>query len=218
MALELIVSVAQQDSCATLVITDTTGEYNATSNPTGWGTAGAGWGGNIPIDNNQMEVAYLELTPPGSSTAINVDLMNTAIWQAITPYTTGIPWDSSVSPGTLSFTLTSDILGTSIIDGIWRIKYYVATAEVPSIVALYEFYIGFYCNVECCVESLLAAIPEHYNCDNCDNTYIRDVMTAKALLEALKLAACGAQTTRFNAIQETLSNLCEILGGNCSNC
>jgi len=211
MALVITLSYVQEDSCGTLAITDATGAYDGSSNPNGWKTSTSG-GSNLQIDNSSITTAYFEITPPDGD-AIVIDLTDTTIWQAITPYTTGSPFDSSTNPDTLAYDITEDILGTTFIDGIWNIKLVVSDGVNTT---TYTKKIALYCNIECCIRQLTSVIPEHYECDKCTNSYLSNVVTLKGMLEALKDAACLANVTRFDNILESTQALCEIMGKSCS--
>lgn len=218
MALVLTVSVAQQDSCATLVITDTTGLYSS-GNPTGWSTTSSG-GGNLVVDDSSITAALITLTSPDENVdPVEINLKDSATWKAVTPYTTGKPFDDTVSPTNLYYAITAALAGIPFVDGIWTVEISI-TGNVGGspVTTVYEGVVGLFCNIQCCIDTLIKAIPQHYNCDKCNSKYISDVMTAKGLLEALKLSAAEAQVTHFNNIQETLSSICELLGGDCSHC
>lgn len=206
------ISTIQQDSCGTLIINDITGAY-AVANTSGWKTTTSG-GTNIQIDASVMDEAELGITPPGSATEIIFDLMDAAVWQALTPYTTGQPFDSSTLVDTLAYTITEALLGVTMIDGLYTIRYYVKDTNAVTTTVI--FTVAVYCKVECCVNGIVNKIPDYYQCESCDNTYLRNANEAKAMLEALKLSACGGITGRFEDILETLQDICETMGCTCS--
>jgi len=208
MALVLTISTLQQTSCTELVITDSTGAWTA-GNTTGWSVSG-GSGSNIVIDDSSVTTATLTLTNPAGTEYI-INLMDTTTWQAITPYTSGAPFDSSVDPANLTFTLDSTYMGTAT-DGIWTIVYYV-TDGVDEATSTYTQ--AFFCNVKCCVFALLATLPEYYDCQSCDNKYIDNTVTIWGLYKALEIAACSATTDRFDEILASLVNACEAMGLDC---
>jgi len=210
MALILTINTLQQTSCTELVITDSTGEFNAVSNTTGWQTATSG-GTNIQIDDDDIEEATITLTNP-AGTDIVIDLMDTTTWQAITPYTAVLPFTSTVDPAALTYTLNESYLGT-ITDGIWTLVYYVKDKSGNE--ATSTFTQAFFCNIKCCVYSLLVTVPDYYNCQSCDNKYIDAVVTIWGLYQSLKIAACSATTDRFNDILVALQNACDAMGLDC---
>lgn len=213
MALKVALSLEQHNSCGTLVINDITGAYDVSTNPTGWKTSSSG-GSNIRCDNSSITEAWIRLTPPIGQGAVTINLLDPSIWQAITPYINGQPFDTSVIPANLIYTLTAAYTGLDYVDGIWTIRIYISDGVNE---ALTEATVGFYCQVECCVDKLVANVPKHYDCVECNNKYLDDVIAAKALLEALKDSACIAMVSKFNNILTALKSICEIYGF-CSNC
>jgi hypothetical protein len=214
MALALVLTYEQSVACSILTIVDVTGQYNPISNPTGWEVDGpTPEAGMTIIDDGSIITATLVVTLP-SGTVVLLDLMDVPTWRLLTPYTTGDPFDAGTSPSNLSYALTEAVLGEPIIDGIYS---GVLTVTDTNATTAANFNIAIFCNVECCVDNLIALMPSHYTCDNCDNQYALDVITMKAMVEALKLAADSASITEFNNILLTLKNAC-IAYGQCNNC
>lgn len=211
MALTLVLGYTQTNYCKTLTVIDETGEYSA-GNLTGWCVNG-GSGSNSVIDNGSIISASLQLVGPSGNT-MSLDLMDTDIWRAITPYTTGDPFDVGTDPANLYFTITESLFGASLVDGIYTGRYTV----VDSTTTTYkDFTVALYCNVECCVKALISRIPDYYNCEECNNQFIYDVVTMQGMLKALQLSAYLLSTTEFNNILTTLKSLCTLYG-QCSNC
>lgn len=65
MALELKISACFKEKCTKLEVSDITGSYNGSTNPTGWG------GSNLHLSN--VDTATLTITPPSGS-AVNYDV------------------------------------------------------------------------------------------------------------------------------------------------
>ena len=209
MALDLVISTQIKTSCSILTIYDTTGVYD-TNNTTGWCTSTSG-GSNIRVDNSSIVTAYLLLTSPGG-TVITIDLMDTDTWQAVTPYTTGAPFDSSVDPDNLYYVLDSNYL-TTYEDGVWTVQYYVEDSNGDSCDS--TFNIAMYCKAECGIYQVIADIPDYYTCETCDNKFIDAAVTLWGLLQSLKLAACSASVDKFNNILTTIQDILETLKYEC---
>jgi hypothetical protein len=211
MALELAFEYLQQNYCHELVLTDSSGEYS-NANPTGWTTATNG-GNTIQIDNESVIESYLQIVKPDGTEKI-INLLNVATWQDITPYTgvNDAPFDASVTPDNLSYTLDEDYLGT-ISDGIWTIKYVVRTAGVT---AQTIFTVALFGNVECCMYKMVDLSIDHYECDKCDNVYLHNITVIWALYLNLLYAARLANIERFNRILLALQKI--FLAHGCTTC
>jgi len=207
MALTLSISVEQTNACGTLVITDTTGAYGVT-NTGGWLTDSI-VAGCIAINDESVIEAYLEFSNDSGTTLHKIDLMDSSKWQAYTPYTSGSPFDSSTNPTTLVYTIPIvDIFGTNLPDGIITMRYYVTDG---STVADYTFSIAIFCEVRRQYFTLVAKIPEHYQCVTCDNKFVDMVMVVSGLYKALKLSAAIGDTAKFLFTLKELQDIFETI-------
>lgn len=190
-ALVLNTEVCQTSNCKSLIFKETTGIYNATSNPGGWdnpnpATAGA-------------TAAELAITAP-NGTIYTIDL-----------FSQGFP--SSTSE--LEFEITADLIGgvanDTIPDGIYTINYTVVDASgITYIKTLIQ---SFICNVECCVYSMFKSID--FSCD-CSQDAKTKALDAWLLFKALQYSSGCGSTDNFNTNLATLQKLC--LNANCNNC
>ncbi len=213
MALILDISMTQQNNCSTFVITDTTGEYSASTNTTGWSMAHHSSTPNLVIDTGQVQTATLAIISPGAAATKVFDLMDQTVWTALTGYLTA-PFNTSTSPSNLAYTVEAEDLGFSVTDGIWQIEYSVADSYGNAYSLVRSF--GVTCAINCCVNKLIARIPDHYNCDTCNNEFVQNVVVIKGLLKALELAANDALLTDFETLLESLRDLCELFGEECT--
>ena len=73
----------------------------------------------------------------------------------------------------------------------------------------------FYCQAACCVYQKVQKIYDYYNCDECEDTFIDDALTAYGLLKSLEYH------TMFGDIQKALDTLtvleqiCDLENCNC---
>ena len=204
MGLVLDISAAQTTLCGTLVITDTTGKYSAT-NLTGWSTVEMGTSDTIVINDSSITEAELIITVDGVATTI--DLMDVTNWQTYTPYTEGSPFDSSTDPDSLTFTFTPANLGLSVFaDQHITVEYYIKdnlereTDNDP-------FLIFLYCTVKRLYHKALAMVPDKYQCVECNNDFIDDVILISGLYKALKEAVCLGDTATFDTLLEILEEI-----------
>lgn len=204
MALALSLSSLQQTNCTELVLTDTSGAYDVTTNPTGWGSA------TIPIDDGTVTYAELIIILPSGS-SITIDIISN--WEALTGLTSD-PFGSGTSALALSYTLSSSIyLGTTTFtDGVYRITYRVGDGSTyleSTNKATITYNFAVYCGVECAIEQRVALVPYNYTCENCSNDFLEITMILWSIFQALKLAACTANIEKFNNILLTLQTALE---------
>lgn len=212
MALQLSISLTQASDCSTLEINDITGVYS-TSNTTGWSHNGSGSvdAANITVDSGVIDTATITLTSPAGAVA-TFDLLDADTWTALTGFA-GEPFNTGTNPSTLSYTITPTLLGFTTSDGVWQVYYYVKDVYGRQASITRSFAI-FYA-VEHCVNRLIARIPSHYTCDQCNNTFVANVVVVRGLMEALKYAANNALLTKFDSILESIRDICELFDEEC---
>jgi len=186
------------NSCSELLVNETTGVINPTSNVGGYGS---------PNPTTAIVTSYsLIITDPNDVT-YTIDL-----------FASNFPTTDS----TMEYSIPLSLLGnrTVIEDGFWQFSWTVA-----SNVALEEFTaVGnsasyFTCNTECCVAALLAAIDveeDDCNCNKEQSQKILDYLKAKAFLESLRNAAFCGKLTLFNNIKSILTKMCAKV--DCTTC
>lgn len=190
MALVLKYNLCVTDGCTQIKFTENTGFYS-TVNTTGWGTP------NVLLSNVVSAVLTIK-GPDGISH--NVNLFSTALFPSDTSNTEyTIPLASYGSP-------------TTITDGQWYFLYTVTMNDTT--VYKTTVYKYFYCNLECCVNSMLLNIE---TCDCC-TTYdsYKNYVHAWTMLESLKDAAKCGDVTRFTSIKKIIDKLC--LNSGCKTC
>jgi hypothetical protein len=170
---------------------ETTGAYNATSNLTGWGA---------PNDTLASATsAELQITL-ASGNIYTIDLLAT----------TYFPTDDT----TFEYALANSDFGytddSKIDDQIIDFKYTVVANGTTYTQNIKQ---AFYCQVQCCVKSMVADIDVECDCakDKMDN-YLK----AKVLLDGLIYNANCGNVIYFNNILTQLQKLC--LNNNCQNC
>lgn len=191
MSLVLKFNVCPQSNCKKFVFTETTGEYDATDNPTGWESPNPliAW----------VTAATLDVYKPGNTTTtpdLTVDLYNqTPSW--------------ATTDDTQEYTINNTDLGYNgkVPDGIWKFVYTVTVLEVTN-VKVYQQTIqkATYCNAACCVDGLFANI-EDFECD-CMEAQISAALTAKAIFESMVGAAKCGNITKFNKLLLMLQRMC----------
>lgn len=187
MALELDFSICQLGDCESVKLKELTGAYNAITNTTGWGAP------NVEIANYLY--AKVEFFLNGTGDAVyTAEFSNELFPTTDTDFEYEIP--------------------VSLTDGWYSIVYTVQTAEgVTTAEYTKTIYQSFYCNVKCCVMSMLDGID--LDCD-CSNDTIDKFNRAYALLVGLEKASGCGNLTNFTNILTELQKIC--LNNNCQNC
>ncbi len=179
------------NACTQLRFTETTGIYS-TANLGGWGLP------NIQIPD--AVTATLAITPYGSTTTYTIDLLATTLFPTDnTSFTYDIPLSDIGNP-------------TSIADGKWLFTYTVTDAKDTYTKNIYKY---FYCNTECCVTNMLAALDLSCNCCK-DSTEYKNYILAWTQLQSLKKAAACGDEANFTAIKKIVDKLC--LNSGCKTC
>ena len=190
MALTLGFEICETDNCSSLKFTDTTGAYNASSNPSGYGST---------VNN----------TTSGASATLAITLADGTL-NTIT--LTGFPTTDT----TKVFTIDASDLGYSssseIKDQIVTALYTVTFADTS--ISTQTITVALYCQVDCCVKSMVLDLD--VDCGDCFNASKGKVTDAYLMLQGLKYAANCGNATVFNKVLTQLNKLC--LNSNCSNC
>lgn len=134
MALVPKITSCSKNGCSKLTITNTTGTYDVTDNPTGWGTP------NIDPTDAGFKV---EVTVTTGGSSVTTDL------------TSDVP---SVVTGDFTH---SDII-VDLADGWVTIVYSVSTDAVPAISITKKIFV--YCTIKCCVETKMAEMVDYDPC------------------------------------------------------
>lgn len=188
MGLTLDFNIKQSDNARELSFTETTGTYNVSDNPGGYGA---------PNDVvGDATVVELKITPP-NGTEITINMLSPA---------TGFPTTNKE----LEHIVRSQDLGlgtdVQLPDGVWSMTYEVTTPGEPSIVTTTQS-ILISGKARCCVNKMLANIDL---CD-CDGS---DLARALEAFTYYRIAVYCAQCGDGNKFTETL----EIIHKYCNNC
>lgn len=193
MSVILQFSICQSNDCETLTFTETTGAYDVTSNPNGWGSPNRA--------TSSATIVTLTVTNPDDTEYV-LDL------SANYP-TTDITLEYEINPTEIGLTA-----GTKIPDGIYKFNYSVTTVVTgTTIVYTQTVYKALYCQVQCCALNMFVGLD--VECE-CSQDSIDKAIKGYALLKGLQMAAECGNITEFNNILAQLEKLC--LNNNCNNC
>ncbi len=190
-------TICENSTCTEFTFSELTGTYNATTNPTGWGTPNA--------DITDFHSATLEITLPDGTTTYSIDL------SATTP---AFPVDTLTSNQvTFDMSNIGGTAGNSIPDGVYTFVYTVQEDPGTGISYTQTITVAFYCQVSCCVYSMFKDLD--IECDCCDDDRKR-ITDAYLMLKGLIYNANCGNIPQFNSILEELQRLCT--NNNCQNC
>lgn len=169
------ISNSQTTGGSEWILTDVSGMYQVTDNPTGWGSPNT-----TPA---LVTEASIVITPPNTTTQYTFDVLSTV--NAVT-----LP--SAYFPNFTFELITlepSDIALTEFPDGIYQIDYSI-NDTVITVKTLLIYH------TKCCVNKLLEKALDSYLCGkNCEtDKLISDALKARAML----LQAINWQTSCFN--------------------
>lgn len=189
MAFRQTLSACLRDGCSKLVVTDTTGVYDATNNPYGWGDASTLL--EADVDSATITITYTD-SDGNDSEIDSIDV------------TSQIPAD------------VTDSFEFDVIEGDFEDGYYTITYTITAGTATYtkSFRVFFYCTVKCCIDKLAASIADKI-CD-CDfDEYVNDIFIAEMTYAGMQAnASCGNITTMYKLL-ERLQRICSYENCDC---
>jgi len=195
MALTLKFSICSTGNCQTFQFTETTGTYDASTNPGGWGAPN--------VDITTALTAILTIVQPDNT---------------VTIIPTSVLYPTLPSDSNTSVTITNVMLGLSadapLLQGKYTITYDV-TGDDGTVWAYSVTTITMiFCSAECCVLTMAGAVRISSDCD-CKNKTLQTFNESFGWLQALKAATeCG----KSNKAQDILDHLTQICAGTNCNC
>lgn len=221
MALELQATSPTQTGCLGLTFTDTTGIYNVTTNPGGYGAPN--------IDSTDITDATISIYTPNSTvpyiitfviTTGNIDsaiitnpdgTTNNVTTNIVTTQGLTFPFSTVLGSGSLAIDETW-IGGTedeALTDGIYTIVYEVSDGSNEYNTTVYTL---SKCNATCCITKAYANLDS--DC-GCDDSGLKVAQRANAFLNA---AISAADLGMMEAAQTDIEKALEICQGNCKSC
>ena len=195
MALEPIISVCLKNKCKSLQITDITGVYNVSTNPTGWEDVAT-------VLGSEVQSAIVDITFPDGSTQ-QVDVTS----QIPAPIT-----------GDFVFTLVPPTAGGVFPDGEYKIVYTIVTTVGATNPGTYTYNtcVFFFCNIECFVSKQWAETAQILCGCNCDaELVLKQTQLIEGMFVAMKSAAACSQIDVATALLAKLTNLSTFNSCNC---
>jgi hypothetical protein len=174
-------NIRESDNARELLFNETTGAYNASTNPGGWGSPNDAVGTATTVE--------LKVTPPGG-TETTLDLSAS--------YPT--------ADSTTDFAIRTQDLGletdAKFADGEWLFVYEVTTSGQGLITNTQTILLSGQARI--CVFGLLADV----NIADCDGSDLRRALEAKTYLDAAVASAAVGDTDKFASLLALINNYC----------
>lgn len=190
MAVVLSGKICISNNCKDLTFVETTGAYNSLSNTTGWGSPNEA--------TSAATSATLSITDT-EDIVTNIDLLATTLFPSSN---INLQYD-------LSTTGLTDSEG-QLPDGIYTFTYTVVTATTTYTTSWRQ---AIYCQVKCCVMSMLVDLD--FDCD-CYKDEKDKIIDSFLMYKGLIYSSNRGNITKFNEQLAILEKLC--LNSNCNNC
>ncbi len=192
MSVVLQFQICQSGGCDSLQFTETTGIYNAISNPNGWG---------VSNESTSDALSAMLTIVLGNGSTYNINLFATG--------------NFPTSDNTFVYNIINEdigyVTGDSIPDQIITFTYTVTTATTTYTQVVEQ---AFYCNVQCCVNTMFLDLD--FDCSECFSNQLEQALIAYSMLQGLKAASNCGNNSQFNNILTKLNKLCS--NTNCSSC
>jgi len=208
MALALSFSVEERNDNKRLTVTDTAGEYNAITNPTGWG----GINTDVSVLNGVTNTIDLDITLTTSDGTATV-------YDTIDLYTIFLPVGGFVDISDLVFELNCSMLqasgtalGTSdseFPDGLYTITYSYNKGGLDEVSHTNTVLLDG--RVANALYELLRTLPTSYECGGCHDKQILDIIFMNTYLMSIHASAFSARTTsilnQLAVLEKLLTNV-----------
>lgn len=197
MALTIKIDVCLDCKNKRFRISDSTGAYNSSWNPTGWG-------GSNTITTTDVEVSTLKITAPSGTVYGPYDVSD---------------YIPSLDEDNYFYIDPTDILGEdegeTLTDGIWvfdwNVKGVYGNDDTPFNLRCQNKVLAT-CSVECCIDGLNLKIDP--TC-GCSESGTNKALAAHLTLIYANAAMCCGNETRATTLLTKLQDICN---NNCKNC
>jgi hypothetical protein len=190
MGLSLSFTVAESNDNKTITVTDTTGEYNAVTNDTGWETGGATNPDPAGIDGTTHTLQLVVTITTADGTETEYDAID--LYDEFGPFTDLTDLVFALDCSMLE--VSGDALGTSddeFPDGIYKFVYIYDEGELTENYANSDILIEG--RIRNAVYELYRTIPTTYNCQDCKSKQILDIIFTKAYYDSMVISAYSAR-------------------------
>lgn len=214
------IAVTKNEACSGLFLEDTTGQYNAVTNPEGYGLPGG-----ATSDNVTNVIVVLRYSTLGTYITYNFTVLLGVIQACTLAIEGGTPVDITAElPHTVwpfdsdhQFELTADYGVTipTIGDGVYQVEYTIegeagAPAEAFSYTTSEQFVLD--CEARCCIHKLYASLDPNCSCSD------EKQKTADEAYTWLQTANYAAEYGDVDKAVDALKKAKELCDCNCKGC
>ncbi len=212
----LKIETVLSEGCTKLTVEDVTGDYNASTNPLGYGLPnGIAYNDvtkitiNVYYPSITTPIIYIFTLASGTVTALSVyDLNGTA-------YDIFADLADLYIDGVFNLTGTDAFTLPTISDGLFNVEYTISGIEsVTSTEFNYttNSYFLSTCTVDCCITNMYKNLDM---CCDCSEGAIDKIQKAEVFLSGAKYAIAVGQNDKAVCLLDKASDICE---GNCTDC
>ena len=179
--LQLGIHLCQTSNCKTIKFSETTGVYNASSNPGGWGAPNP-----LIADVTSWVVAFT--LPSGTTTTFD-----SAELGPLNPFI-NFPDDTGTEEVSLTMANFGGAATSAFQDGVYSITYTVngdvnAGVDTYTAVTTQTFFLT--CQIRCCIDKMFH-LASQADCTDCKPEKLNNALEAESYLKAAEFAAaCG---------------------------
>ena len=174
--------------CNSITITDTTGNYNVVTNPTGYGSPNPA--------KADVSVASIVITPPNSSALTAINLKN--------------DYKYPITNSSAALSSTTLIGSDTLTSGVWVFSLTIETSggtasPTSQTVVVYQI---IQCGNNCCLKELTNDFNDSGCCGECKDAARKKYNRAKELYDAIQYDFNCSNYTAANAKQLLLDAIC----------
>lgn len=115
--------------------------------------------------------------------------------------------------GLLIYTTDDVLSGIDVTDGVHTVNYTLTTSAET--ISLGEQEWLFICELECCIWNKIKTVPSLYDCTNCKNQEIMNIMHMWTMYNSMKVYMALGDVDQAENIFDTLTKICENNPCNC---
>lgn len=177
--LQLGIHLCQTSNCKVVKFSETTGEYNASSNPGGWGTPN-------PEVGDVTSTVVTFILPNGTTTSFDSTVLGPA-----NPFL-NFPDETGTEEVSLTMANFGGSSSSAFDDGFYTVTYTVNGnfgVDTYSATITQTFFLS--CQIRCCIDKMFH-LASQADCTDCKSEKLNNALEAESFLKSAEFAAaCG---------------------------